>query len=331
MAIGAGDVSAGDVSAGERKIAIVGAGLIGRAWAIAFSRGGCRVALFDPEAGVAAAARDLIAAALGDLADNGLLGGAAASDVLARVAVADSLAEAVEGALHVQENAPEALEIKIAVTAEIGALAGPDTVLASSTSGFVPSSFTEAVPGRERCLVAHPINPPYLLPAVELVPAPWTDPAIVARARAIMESIGMVPMAMIREADGFVLNRLQSAFVYEAFRLVAEGYVTAQDLDRAVANGLGPRWSFMGPFETIDLNAPGGIRQYVERYAPLCARIVASQTTPCDWRAALDGGIEAERAAALPRAAIAGRQAWRDRRLMALAAHKSDSDGKIGT
>lgn len=319
------------INAGERKIAVVGAGLIGRAWAIAFSRGGCRVALFDAQAGVAAAARDLIAAALGELADNGLLGGAAASEVLARVAVADSLAEAVEGALHVQENAPETLEIKIEITAEIGALAGPDTVLASSTSGFVPSSFTEAVPGRERCLVAHPINPPYLLPAVELVPAPWTDPAIVARARAIMESIGMVPMVMIREADGFVLNRLQSAFVYEAFRLVAEGYVTAQDLDRAVANGLGPRWSFMGPFETIDLNAPGGIRQYVERYAPLCARIVASQTAPCDWQAALDGGIEAERAAALPRSAIAERQAWRDRRLMALAAHKSDSDAEIGT
>ncbi len=331
MDVSAGDVSAGDVSAGERKIAIVGAGLIGRAWAIAFARGGCRVALFDPGAGVAAAARDLVAAAAGDLADNGLLGGAAASDVLARVEVADSLAEAVAGADHVQENAPEVLEIKIAITAEIGALAGLDTVLASSTSGFVPSSFTEAVPGRERCLVAHPINPPYLLPAVELVPAPWTDPAIVARARATMESIGMVPMAMTREADGFVLNRLQSAFVYEAFRLVAEGYVTAQDLDRAVANGLGPRWSFMGPFETIDLNAPGGIRQYVERYAPLCARIVASQTTPCDWPAALDGGIEAERAAALPREAIAERQAWRDRRLMALAAHKSDSDGKIGT
>ncbi len=314
----------------ERKIAIVGVGLIGRAWAIAFARGGCRVALFDPEAGVAAGARDPIAGALGAMADNGLLGDGSASEVLARIEVAEDLAEAVEGAVHVQENAPEVLEVKAAVTEEIGALAGPDTVLASSTSGFVPSSFTERVPGRERCLVAHPINPPHLLPAVELVPAPWTDPAVVARARAIMESIGMVPMAMTRELDGFVLNRLQSAFVYEAFRLVAEGYVTAADLDRAVANGLGPRWSFMGPFETSDLNAPAGIRQFVERYAPLCARIVATQTAACDWGAALDGGIEAERAAALPRNQIAARQAWRDRRLMALAAHKRAAEAEIG-
>jgi 3-hydroxyacyl-CoA dehydrogenase len=319
-----------DANEGQRKIAIVGAGLIGRAWAIAFARGGCRVALFDPEAGVAAGARDAIAVALEGLADRGLLGGSAAPEVLSRVGVADSLAEAFDRAIYAQESAPEVLEVKAAVTAEIGALAGPDTVLASSTSGFVPSSFTENVPGRHRCLVAHPINPPYLLPAVELVPAPWTDPATVERAREVLQSIGMVPMAMTRELDGFVLNRLQSAFVYEAFRLVAEGYVTAEDLDRAVANGLGPRWSFMGPFETIDLNAPGGIRQYVERYGPLCARIVASQTTRCDWQAALDGGIEAERTAALPRTRIAERQAWRDRRLMALAGHKRDSDEKIG-
>jgi 3-hydroxyacyl-CoA dehydrogenase len=314
----------------ERKIAMVGVGLIGRAWAIAFARGGCRVALFDPEAGVAAGARKTIAGALDDMADNGLLGESSAAEVLARIEVARDLAGAVEGAAHVQENAPEVLEIKAAVTEEIGALAGPDTVLASSTSGFVPSSFTERVPGRGRCLVAHPINPPYLLPAVELVPAPWTDAATLARARETFESIGMVPMAMTRELDGFVLNRLQSAFVYEAFRLVAEGYVTAADLDRAVANGLGPRWSFMGPFETADLNAPGGIRQYVERYAPLCARIVASQTAACDWAAALDGGIEAERAAALPRGQIAARQAWRDRRLMALAAHKRTAEAEIG-
>jgi len=236
----------------------------------------------------------------------------------------------VAGADHVQENAPEVLEIKIEITAEIGALAGPDTVLASSTSGFVPSSFTEAVPGRERCLVAHPINPPYLLPAAELVPAPWTGADAMAKARANLESVGMVAMTMTRELDGFVLNRLQAAFVYEAFRLVDQGYVSAADLDRAVHNGLGPRWSFMGPFETIDLNAPGGIAQYVERYAPLCQRLVESQTDSCDWQAALDGGIQAERDAELGRDEIAQRQAWRDRRLMAFAAAKRAAEAEIG-
>ncbi|MFQ5775547.1 MAG: 3-hydroxyacyl-CoA dehydrogenase [Kiloniellaceae bacterium] len=314
----------------ETKVAIVGSGLIGRAWAIAFSRGGCRVALFDPEAGAAARARGLIAKALGDLADNGLLAGAAPADVLERMSVAEHLAEALEGAVYAQESAPEVLEVKVAITADMGALAGADTVLASSTSGFVPSSFTETAPGRHRCLVAHPINPPYLLPAVEVVPAVWTDPSIVERARALLESVGQVPIVMTREIDGFVLNRLQGALLHEAFRLVAGGYVSARDLDRAVVGGLGPRWSFMGPFETIDLNAPGGIRQYVERYGALYARLAETQTEPCDWPAALDAGIEAERAAALARAEIAARQAWRDRRLMALAGHKKDADSTFG-
>ena len=314
----------------EQKIAIAGSGLIGRAWSIAFARGGWQVALYDPEAGVAARARELIGAAFEDLAGAGLPGGAAPADLLARVTVAGSLAEALDGAAQVQENAPEVLEIKIAVTREIAALASPEAVLASSTSGFVPSSFTEAAPGRERCLVAHPINPPYLLPAVELVPAPWTDPAVMAKAKANLESVGMVAMTMTRELDGFVLNRLQSAFLHEAFRLVAQGYVSAADLDRAVHNGLGPRWSFMGPFETIDLNAPGGIAQYVERYGPLYELLAETQKEPCDWPKALAGGIQAERERELARDEIAQRQAWRDRRLMAFAAAKREADEKIG-
>lgn len=314
----------------ERKIAIVGSGLIGRAWSIAFARGGWRVALYDSEAGVAAQALKSIGAAFEELAGAGLLDGAAPGELRARVTVARELAEALDGAAQVQENAPEVLEIKIAVTREIAALAGPDAVLASSTSGFVPSAFTEAAEGRERCLVAHPINPPYLLPAVELVPAPWTDAGVMAKAKANLESVGMVAMTMTRELDGFVLNRLQSAFVYEAFRLVAQGYVSAADLDRAVHNGLGPRWSFMGPFETIDLNAPDGIAQYVERYGPLCERLVESQRAPCDWQAALDGGIQAERDADLPRGEIAQRQAWRDRRLMAFAAAKRQAEEDVG-
>ncbi len=111
---------------------------------------------------------------------------------------------------------------------------------------------------------------------------------------------------------------------------MGEGYASAEDVDIGVRDGLGLRWSFMGPFETIDLNAPDGIRQYAERYGPLCARIVASQTASCDWLAALDQGIEAERTAVLPREKIAERQAWRDRRLTALAAHKQGADNKIG-
>ena len=144
----------------QEKVALVGAGLIGRAWAVAFARGGCRVALWDPQPGAARAALDLVPAMLDDLAREDLLDGQAPAEVLGRIEVAPDLAAALAEAGYVQESAPEVLETKIGITAEIARLAGLDCVIASSTSGFVPSDFTAEAPGRERCLVAHPINPP---------------------------------------------------------------------------------------------------------------------------------------------------------------------------
>src|SRR5207253_9790700 len=136
----------------------------------------------------------------------------------------------------------------------------------SSTSGIVASRFTEELAGRHRCLVAHPVNPPHLVPLVELVASPWTASAIVTQAKAIYESVGQVPIIVKREIEGFILNRLQAVLLSEAFRLVSDGYVTPQDLDKTLKHGLGLRWSFMGPFETIELNAPEGIADYCRRY-----------------------------------------------------------------
>src|SRR5690606_2084294 len=116
------------------------------------------------------------------------------------------------------------------------------------------SAFTEALKNRSRCLVAHPINPPHIIPLVEIVPAPWTDPAVVERTRALMNEVGQAPIQLTREVSGFVVNRLQGALLAEAFRLVENGVCTTADVDAAVADGLGLRWSFVGPFETIDLN-----------------------------------------------------------------------------
>jgi 3-hydroxyacyl-CoA dehydrogenase len=195
-------------------------------------------------------------------------------------------------------------------------------VLASSTSGILPSAFTAELPGRGRCVVAHPINPPYLVPAVEVVPAPWTTPETIERTRALMNEVGQSPIVMRRELDGFVMNRMQGALLHEAFRLVASGAVSAEDVDRGIREGLGLRWSFMGPFETIDLNAPGGVRDYVARYGPLYHTIAHEQAEPVAWAGALMDEVEADRRALLPADALGDRQAWRDRRLMALAAHK---------
>ena len=303
------------------QVAVIGAGLIGRAWSIVFARAGFEVALWDQFPQAVQPALDFIAERLPELRENGLLGDEPAA-VMARIRPAKTLAEALRDAVYVQENGPERLAVKIPLFAELDRLARPDAVLASSTSGIPASAFTEGLRGRARCLVAHPVNPPYLIPLVEICPSPWTDEATVARARAIMEEAGQVPATVKKELDGFALNRLQGALLAEAFRLIAEDVISPADLDALVKHGLGLRWSFMGPLETIDLNAPGGLADYCDRYGPLYAKM-QEQMTPLAWDAALVGRLQDARRAELPANMQPVRQAWRDRRLMALLAHKA--------
>ena len=299
------------------RVAIVGSGLIGRSWAIVFARAGFDVALYDAASGVAERARELVIAALRDPENSGRPDAAAAES---RVHAVGSVADAVAGAALVQENLPEVLALKREIFAELDRLAPADAVLASSTSGIVASRFTENLAGRHRCLVAHPVNPPHLVPVVELVGAPWTAPDVVARAKAIYEAVEQVPIVVRREIDGFILNRLQAALLSEAFRLVGEGYVSPQDVDKTVQDGLGLRWSFMGPFATIELNAPGGIPDYCRRYGESLARL--SGASPEIYGGENLDRILAEWGQAPTRDRIATRMRWRDRRLAALTAHK---------
>jgi L-gulonate 3-dehydrogenase len=301
------------------RIGIVGAGLIGRAWAIVFARSGFDVALWDGDTKVLSAALGTIGERLDDLKKAGLIADPASA--LKRIAPCQTLGEAIADAVYVQENLPETVEMKQRIFAEMDALARPGAILASSTSSIPASAFTESLTGRARCLVAHPVNPPYLIPVVEICGAPWTAPETISRTRAIMEQAGQVPVTVQREIQGFVLNRLQGALLNEAFRLVEDRYVTVDDLDRTIAHGLGLRWSFMGPFETIDLNAPGGVRDYCERYGPMYYDLATQQADPRRWSGSVDR-VEAERSRSLPREKLAERATWRDRRLMALAAHK---------
>ncbi len=302
----------------RERVAIIGSGLIGRSWAIVFAGGGCDVALYDAGVGVADEARGLVAEGIDELAAHGLVADAKAA--VARVRTAASLADALDGATFVQENTPETVEAKREIFAQLDRLAGPDAILASSTSTIVASLFTEPLKGRHRCLVAHPVNPPHLVPLVELVAAPWTAPETLAKAKALYEAVGQVPIVVKREIEGFILNRLQAVLLSEAFRLVEEDYVTPQDLDQTLKNGLGLRWSFMGPFETIELNAPGGIPDYCRRYGPSLARL--SDAKPEIYRTPNVELILMQWGEQPTPDAIAARMRWRDRRLAALKAHK---------
>ena len=305
-----------------QKIAIVGSGFIGRAWAISFARAGHAVALWDEQHGAVDKAISYIEMLLPDLAAEDLLRGADAGTVRIRMRAASSLEDAVSGAIHVQENAPENVALKQELFARLDRIAGQETVLASSTSAILPSRFTAGLTGRARCIVVHPLNPPYLIPAAEIVPAPWTEVGVVAKTEQLMRDAGHAPIVMQRELDGFIMNRLQGALLEEAFRLVAEGYASAEDIDVGLREGLALRWSFMGPFETIDLNAPGGVRDYVERYEQVYQRIAANPLAHPDWGGPVLDTIEKDRCKKLAAGDLQKRQAWRDRRLMSLAAYK---------
>lgn len=305
----------------ERIAAVIGAGLIGRAWAMVFARAGWRVRLYDSAPAQLDAVRAHVAASLAEQQAAGLVGDAASA--LARISTVEQIEAAVSGADWVQENLPEDVEVKRVAFRALDAHAPAAAVLASSTSGIPASQFTEALAGRARCLVAHPVNPPHLVPIVELCGAPWTAPATVELARAVMEEVGQVPIVVRREIDGFILNRLQGALLSEAMRLVGEGYVSPEDLDKTVAQGLGLRWSFMGPLATIELNAPGGVSDYCARYGSIYRELAAHPPGPEVWEAE-----HAARVAALGEPLTAAerkrRMDWRDARLLALARHKRD-------
>ncbi len=310
------------------QVAIVGTGLVGSGWAIVFARGGFDVALFDSAPGAAERALEVIAARLADLHEAGLVQDPAA--IRQRIRIAATLAGALDGAAYVQESVLERVDVKSAAMSRIDETIGPDTLVGSSSSGLAASLFTGHVACRARCLVAHPVNPPYLAPIVELVPAPWTAPETVRNVRALMEQVGQAPVEMTREAEGFILNRLQGVLLMEAWRLVEAGLASVEDVDRTVSQGLGLRWAFMGPFETIDLNAPGGIADYAGRLGPLYQSIAASTATHRVWEPELIARVEAQRRAILPAGQLEERTAWRDRRLMALARHLREQAESAG-
>ena len=303
-------------------VGIVGVGLIGRAWSNVFSRAGWDVRLYDSHAQTLAAAPARIAQSLQDLAEHGLVSDAAAA--AGRITVASSLEEAVAGVDLVQESGPERVSDKVAIYKQLDAAAGPDTILASSSSAIVASRFTEGLDGRQRCLIAHPVNPPHVVPIVELCGAPWTDAAVIARARDIYNSVGQVAIEVKKEVDGFILNRMQAVLLSEAFRLVSEGYVTAEDLDKTIAHGLGLRWSFMGPFETIELNAPGGLRDYCERFGPTMYGLAKLPVTEELWSKQNIDRVAENWGRNPTSEEIAEKSAWRDNRLAALITHKRD-------
>lgn len=303
----------------DGPIGIIGGGSIGVAFALVFAQAGFTVRVQDPDAGRRAAVPGEIRQRLLDLENHRLI--AETPDrILARVAVVAERAEAVSDAILVQECAPEQLALKRELFTELDRLAPPDAILASASSALQPSSFTHDLPGRARCLVAHPGNPPYLIRIIEIVPAPFTAEAAVARAEGIFGAAGLSPIRVRKEVEGFVFNRLQGALLREAYCLVRDGVASVEDIDRVVRDGLGLRWSVIGPFETVDLNTRGGIASHALKMGPAYERMGAERGQHDPWTPELVAAVSAARRAVLPLEQWEEGVAWRDRQLMALLA-----------
>lgn len=311
----------------SRRVAIIGMGLVGRSWAVDFARAGARVALWDAMDGVVETSLSQTRQLVSDMDRAGLLN-ETPETILSRINPCSTLSEALSGADYIQENTPERIEIKHDVLTAIEANAQPDAVIASSTSGLLPSAMFENIASARRCLVAHPLNPPHLIPAVELVPGPATDAASLHTARMILEETGHVVLTLRREIAGFVMNRLQGAVLDEAFRLVEQGIVGPEDVDIALRDGLAMRWSVVGPFETIDLNAPGGVFDYIDRYGPMYDDLAIGSEGRADWKGPVRDVVTADRRARLAVDQIPARTKWRDARLAEIARNHLDKREK---
>ena len=254
--------SASDIS----KVACVGGGTIGFSWAVLFAQHGLQVNIYD----ISQAALDWtmreVGSAYSTLVEAGLMTEADVAAAQSRIATTTDLAAAVNDVDFVQESGPERYRIKREIYRELDQLAPPDAILASSTSAMLMTEIQEATTRPERCVVAHPYNPPHIVPAVEIVPGEATSAETVAATRDFMTRLGRAPVVARKECRGHIVNHMQAAIYREALWLVGNGVATVDEIDLAFKTGPGLRLALMGPFAVGMLTSPGGLQDtFVDR------------------------------------------------------------------
>lgn len=308
------------------KVGIVGSGLVGKSWAMIFAGAGYEVVVYDIIPSQVSDALTSIQSQLTDLKKSGMLRGTLSpEEQFSLIKGCSNLQEAVTDAVYVQECVPEKLDLKARVFKDIEQFVNDDTIMASSTSCITPSEFTGELKRRSQCLVAHPVNPPYYAPLVEVVPSEWTDPSFVERARKILEHVGQVPVCMKKELPGFVLNRVQYAIINECWRLVTSGVISAEDIDKVMWAGLGMRYAFIGPLEVMHLNAEG-MENYIERYGPTIEQVSSTFGPNPSYSGAGLREVVQQLNLRSPLDQLEERRKWRDTRLAALAKLKQEQD-----
>jgi len=318
-------------SKAKGKIAIVGSGIIGRSWALIFCKAGYSVCLYDTLASQLESALSNVASLLAEFKEKGLLTGPIQSveDGMKLISTTTDLSEAMNGAMFLQENAPENLELKSKIFKQMDEIASDNIILSSSSSCLYPSLFTKGLKHKNRCIVSHPVNPPYLVPLVEVVPSADTDQEVIDKTLEIMKEVGQAPVLVRKEVNGFLLNRLQYAVLMEAWRLVEDGVCTPEDIDTTMTEGLGLRYSLIGPFETIHLNAPNGVKDYCNRYGANIEVVSKEQSDTRSWSGETAEKVHEEMCKKIPVDSLPERRNLRDKRLAALAVHRKNEKSAL--
>ncbi|XP_066254999.1 lambda-crystallin [Euwallacea similis] len=310
----------------NRKIGIIGSGLIGRSWAMLFASQGYKVHIYDVLPEQIQAALSDIQEQLNTLEKSGLLRGKlTAEQQFACIKGITSLVDTVKDALFIQECVPEKLELKRKVWKGIDDIAGFDTIFSSSTSTFLPSTFSDHLTHKENIIVSHPINPPYYVPLVEIVPAPWTLPKVAKKTREIMEEIGQTPVSFSREIAGFAVNRIQYAILNETWHLVNDGVLDVKDIDKVMSDGLGMRYAFLGILETTHLNAEGFIK-YCESYSKTMYSVSSGFKSTPKFEGPQVEEIAKQLEVDTPLDKLKARREWRDKCLTKLSELKKEMD-----
>jgi carnitine 3-dehydrogenase len=276
-----------------RHVTCIGAGPIGGGWAAHYLAQGYLVTSYLHDASEHEALMRLIENAWVSLEEIGLADGAS----LDNFSWTTDLAKATDKAEFIQESIPEVLELKQALYQKLGDMVDPQVVIASSTSGLSMTDIQANCATPERTVVAHPFNPPYLLPLVEMIGGKKTSPETVAWTEQFYKVAGKAPLVMKKEVPGFIATRLQEAIWREALHMVANGEATVEQIDQAVVNGPGPRWALMGPCEIFHVGGgEGGMAYCLDQFGPALklpwTRLVAPELTDELRNAMVDGCIE---------------------------------------
>ena len=295
-----------------KTVAVIGTGVIGRSWIQVFARARCTVRIFDTNPAMTGSAMEWFRADLKGLRARGAIKKKEAKARWDRVTVAGSLDEALDGVGYAQESGPEQLEIKNAIYREMDRYAPAKAILGSSTSVMDMTAIADGVPGASRCIVAHPVNPPHVVPAVEILGGAATDKKVVNRTIKFMAELGQTPVLLKKYVSGFILNRMQAALIREAVDLVASGVCDVTAVDDAIRDGLGLRWALMGPFGVANTNADEGIRQYFTRYGNSYQEIWAGLSTNVRFDPELISRLGRETDAMMS-ATLDAQREWRDR------------------